>query len=61
MWVRLSLDGCGGGTPDRSEVQGAPAGHARWTLRLVADQAVALDIVETSSHETVSHTLKKMR
>ena len=38
-----------------------PAGHARWTLRLLADQAVALDLVETISHETVRQTLKKMR
>jgi transposase len=38
-----------------------PAGHARWTLRLLADQAVALDIVEAISHETVRQTLKKMR
>jgi len=38
-----------------------PAGHARWTLRLLADQAVALDIVETISHETVRHALKKTR
>jgi transposase len=38
-----------------------PAGHARWTLRLLADQAVALDIVEAMSHETVRQTLKKMR
>jgi Homeodomain-like domain len=29
------------------------AGHARWTLRLPADQAVALDMVEAISHETV--------
>jgi hypothetical protein len=38
-----------------------PTGHARWTLRLLADQAVALDIVEAISHETVSQALKKMR
>jgi transposase len=38
-----------------------PAGHARWTLRLLADQAVALDIVEAISHETVRQALKKMR
>jgi hypothetical protein len=36
-----------------------PTGHARWTLRLLADQAVALEIVETISHETVRQTLKK--
>ena len=38
-----------------------PAGQARWALRLLADQAVALDIVEAISHETVRQTLKKMR
>ena len=38
-----------------------PAGHARWTLRLLADQAVALEIVEAISHETVRQALKKMR
>jgi transposase len=38
-----------------------PTGHARWTLRLLADQAVTLDIVEAISHETVRQALKKMR
>jgi transposase len=38
-----------------------PAGHARWTLRLLADQAVALDIVEAISHETVRQARKKTR
>ena len=38
-----------------------PAGHARWTLRLLADQAVAVDIVETISHETVRQIRKKTR
>jgi hypothetical protein len=37
-----------------------PAGHARWTLRLLADQAVALEIVTAISHETVRQALKKM-
>ena len=36
-----------------------PAGRARWTLRLLADQMVALEHVETVSHETVRRTLKK--
>ena len=36
-----------------------PAGHARWTLRLLAEQAVALDIVETISHEPVRQAVKK--
>jgi transposase len=38
-----------------------PPGHAHWTLRLLADHAVALEIVETISHETVRQTLKKTR
>ena len=36
-----------------------PAGRARWTLRLLADQMVALEYVDTISHETVRQTLKK--
>jgi len=36
-----------------------PAGMARWTLRLLANEAVRLEIVETVSHETVRTTLKK--
>lgn len=37
----------------------APTGHGRWTLRLLADHAVALGLVDTISHETVSQVLKK--
>lgn len=37
----------------------APEGRARWTLRLLRDQLVALEIVESISHETVRQTLKK--
>jgi transposase len=37
----------------------APAGHARWSLRLLADRFVALGHVEEISHETVRQTLKK--
>lgn len=36
-----------------------PKGFANWTLRLLAEKAVELNIVETISHETVRHTLKK--
>jgi len=36
-----------------------PEGRARWTLRLFADQMVALEYVESVSHETVRRTLKK--
>jgi hypothetical protein len=37
-----------------------PAGYGRWTLKLLADELVALEIVESISHETVRQTLKKM-
>ena len=37
----------------------APVGHSRWSLRLLADKAVELCLVETISHETVGQVLKK--
>jgi transposase len=37
----------------------APEGHARWTLRLLADRAVGLGLVEAISHNTVEKVLKK--
>jgi transposase len=36
-----------------------PKGFANWTLRLLAEQAVALEIVESVSHETLRRALKK--
>ena len=36
-----------------------PPGFANWTLRLLAEQVVALEIVESISYETVRRTLKK--
>jgi hypothetical protein len=36
-----------------------PAGTARWSLRLLADTLVELEVVEAISHETVRRTLKK--
>ena len=36
-----------------------PAGHARWSLRLLADRLVELEIVDTISYQTVARTLKK--
>ena len=38
----------------------APEGHERWTLRMLADKMVELDIIASISHETVRRTLKKM-
>jgi hypothetical protein len=36
-----------------------PAGQAKWTLRLLADKAVELEIVPAIAHETVRQVLKK--
>lgn len=36
-----------------------PEGYARWSLRLLADKLVELEVVETISHQTVRRTLKK--
>ena len=36
-----------------------PKGFANWSLRLLAEQVVALEIVESVSHETLRQTLKK--
>ena len=36
-----------------------PEGQARWTLQLLADQMVTLEIVEAIGRETVRRTLKK--
>ena len=38
---------------------GVPEGRARWTLQLLADKLVELEIVESVSYETVRQTLKK--
>lgn len=37
----------------------APAGHTRWTLRLLADKAVEQELVEHVSHNAVQEILKK--
>lgn len=37
----------------------APEGYERWTLRLLRDEMVALEYVESVSHETIRTTLKK--
>jgi hypothetical protein len=37
----------------------APDGHERWSLRMLADKLIELEVVETVSRETVRTTLKK--
>ena len=57
--ARLKLDGRGEAQLVTLACSAPPAGHARWTLRLLADKLVKLEVVETISHETVRRTLKK--
>ena len=38
-----------------------PVGHAHWTLRLLADQLMRHDVVESVSRETIRRTLKKAK
>ena len=38
---------------------GPPDGRERWTLRLLADELVRLEVVDAVSHETVRRTLKQ--
>lgn len=38
-----------------------PAGYGHWTLQLLADELVSLEVVDSISHETVRKTLKKTR
>jgi hypothetical protein len=38
-----------------------PPGRRRWTLRLLADRLVELQVVDNISHETIRRVLKKAR
>ena len=37
-----------------------PEGYARWTVRLLAERLVELEVVESISHTAVADKLKKM-
>jgi hypothetical protein len=54
-----TLDGAGEAHLVALTCSAPPAGHARWTLRLLADELVRLEVVEAVSHETVRRTLKQ--
>jgi hypothetical protein len=36
-----------------------PAGRARWTLRLIADHLVEIEVIDAISHQSVGTLLKK--
>lgn len=70
----ITLDGKRPSTPPRSKLLSGeqeaeliamrlgtpPAGYGSWTLKLLQNQMMELEIVDTISHETVRQTLKKM-
>ena len=56
---KRKLDGRAEATLIATACTEAPAGHARWTLRLLAGKLVQLGVVDEISHETVRRTLKK--
>jgi hypothetical protein len=59
--TRPKLDGEGEAKLAMLACSPAPAGHASWTLRLLAEHLVELEVVESISHETVRRVLKKTR
>ena len=54
------LDGVGEAKLIALRLGKPPAGSGHWTLRLLADQMMELEIVESISPETIRQTLKKM-
>jgi hypothetical protein len=54
------LDGVGEAKLIALRLGKPPAGYGRWSLQLLADELVALEVVDSISHETVRKTLKKM-
>lgn len=38
----------------------APQGHSKWSLRMLADKLVELQVIESVSHQAVGEQLKKM-
>jgi hypothetical protein len=53
------LDGAGEAKVIALRLGPPPPGFANWSLRLLAQRVVALEIVESISYETVRRTLKK--
>jgi hypothetical protein len=57
--TRPKLDGAAEAQLIAMRLGKPPAGYGHWTLQLLADELVALEVVESISHETVRKTLKK--
>lgn len=57
---RKSLDGAAEARLAQLACSQAPDGRDNWTMQLLADKLIELEVVETVSDETVRTTLKKM-
>ena len=57
--VSPKLDGEGEAQVTKLACSVAPQGRSRWTLRLLAEHLVELEVVPSISHETVRQILKK--
>ena len=55
------LDGVGEARLIAEACNHPPEGRARWTMKLLAERLVVLEVVESISAETVRKTLKKTR
>src|SRR5450631_1457725 len=53
------LDGVGEAKLIAMRLGKPPVGYGHWTLQLLADELVALEVVDSISYETVRTTLKK--
>lgn len=58
---KVILDGEGEAQLLKIACSKAPEGRTSWTLRMLADLLIELEVVETISHETVRQTLKKTK
>ena len=58
--TRPKLDGAAEAPLIAMRLGKPPAGYGHWTLQWLADALVALEVVESISHETVRKTRKKM-
>ena len=55
------LDGVGEAALVKLACSTPPEGRSRWSLRLLADELVALEVVDSIGHECVRQTLQKTR
>ena len=55
------LDGAGEAQLVKLACSTPPEGYGRWSLRLLADKLVELEVVDSIGHECVRQTLKKTR